>query len=525
MGNQQDTAGETPAQVSRRRFLTRAGALAGLSGLGLLMACQQPETVTVTPAAAKPATTPAGTGASPAAGASPVIAPAPGPTAPPASPPAKPAASPAASPGASPVAAGGVAAGKPMYQQDPVHTGRSPHAGPRRAQLARTFDTGQPQFRPADAAAPTPDIQSSVAVAPDGTIYATNFPGFLFALKDGASRDALDLAWSFRPAGSSPRHSTPAIGRDGTVYVHFSRGMGAEAVNRLHAVRAPASGNQGQEVWSVDLGNGQAGGPTGLSPTIAADGTIYMLGPTGRLHAIAPDGKVRWTAQTGPSLRVAPAVAPDGTIYTTSVNGKLYAVAPPAGAGTEGSVKWTFDFGENLGPTPLLAKPVAGPPTRGQDAIGSAASPTVGPDGAVYVGASNSNFYAVGPDGKRKWLFEAERELAGIWSSSCLSADNSTLYFGANKGGIYAVNAADGKLKWQFDVFASIYSSPTLDSRGTLYTGSTIGHVYAMDAANGQEVFDFNGGGPQIWTTPAIRPDGSLVTADRNGRVLVLAAG
>ncbi len=43
----------------------------------------------------------------------------------------------------------------------------------------------------------------------------------------------------------------------------------------------------------------------------------------------------------------------------------------------------------------------------------------IGPDGTIYIGANNSNFYAIAPDGSQKWLFEAERELAGIWSCAC----------------------------------------------------------------------------------------------------------
>ena len=408
----------------------------------------------------------------------------------------------------------------PMYQMDARHTGQSPFEGPRRAVLQRTFDTGQPEFRPEDAAAPTADIQSAISVGPDGTIYLTNFPGFLFALKDSTASNRLDLAWRFRPAGATPRHATPAIATDGTVYVHFSRGGGETTTNTLYALKAPTSGVEAQSVWSVDLGPGQTGGPTGLSTTLGTDGTIYQLSPTGKLFVIAPDGKVKWTAQTGPAVKVAPAVAQDGTVYATSMDGKLYAVAPPAGTSTEGSVRWAFAFGEHLGPTALLTAPVAGPPTRGQDGVGSAVSPTIGPDGTIYAGANNSNFYAIGPDGKQKWLYEAERELAGIWSSACLSTDGSTLYFGANKGGIYAVNRADGRLRWQYKIHGSVYSSPVLDRQGTVYTGSSVGHLFAIDGATGREIFNHDAGGP-VWTAPAIRPDGSLVIGDRSGRISV----
>jgi outer membrane protein assembly factor BamB len=118
-------------------------------------------------------------------------------------------------------------------------------------------------------------------------------------------------------------------------------------------------------------------------------------------------------------------------------------------------------------------------------------------------------------------LYEAERELAGIWSTAVLSPDASVLYFTANKGGVYALNTRDGSLKWQFPIFGSVYSSAALDARGTLYTASTVGSVYAIDSASGEKLAEYPAGAP-VWTAPSIRPDGTLVVADRNGRVLVL---
>jgi len=410
--------------------------------------------------------------------------------------------------------------GKPMYQMDAQHTGRSPYAGPRQVTLARSFDFGSVETpNPGN---PSRDIQSSAAIGPDGTVYIGNHMGNLVALRDPGSGTALTLHWKFHPDSGSSFHGTPAIGRDGTVYIHFAAGGGAEALNTLYALKAPATGSEVQVVWSVDLGPGQAGGPTGNSPTLGPDDTIYAVSGGGRLSAVAPDGTVKWSAPAGPAVKVAPALAADGTVYTTSLDGKLYAIAPPAAGAKEGTTKWTFDFGQNLGPTPLVTAPVTGPPTRGQDGVGSGAAPTIGPDGTIYVGANNSNFYAIAPDGKRKWLFEAERELAGIWTAAALSADNSTLYFGANKGGIYAVRAADGSLRWRHDIFGSVYSSPALDNGGLLFTGSSIGHVLGIDAASGRAVFDFDANAG-IWTAPAIRHDGSLVVGDRNGRVMLLA--
>src|SRR5262249_23933888 len=158
----------------------------------------------------------------------------------------------------------------------------------------------------------------------------------------------------------------------------------------LYALKAPASGQDAQIVWQTDLGPGGAQN----SPTVGPDGTIYYVDVLGLLSAVDRTGKVKWTAQTGSSGgapvgqtgKGARAVAPDGTVYTPAVTGSLYAVSPP-GSGTQGSIKWAFDFGQHLGPTPLVSTPVTNGGNRGQDAIGSAASATIGPDGTVYVGA------------------------------------------------------------------------------------------------------------------------------------------
>ncbi len=410
---------------------------------------------------------------------------------------------------------GAAVAGKPMYQVDPQHTGRSPHAGPRQLMLLRVFDSGA--FPTEDPLTPRPDIQSSSAIGPDGTIYIANFPGNLFALRDPGSGDALEVLWRFHPLHASSLHATPVLGRDGTVYLGFTLGAGTPDVHGvLYALRAPTSGIDPQVVWSVDLGPGNQT----TSPTVADDGTIFAVSGMGRLSAVAPDGTVRWTAQTGPTLRTAPALGTDGTVYLASMDGNLYAVAPPTAGGQEGTVRWTFDFGAHLGPTPLVTAEGRG----GQNGIGSGASPTLGPDGTIYIGANNSNFYAITPAGQLKWLFEAERELAGIWATAALSADNSTLYFGANKGGIYALSAADGALRWRFNIYGSVYSSPALDSQGILYTGSTVGHVYALDTSTGQPIADYDNGA-QVWSAPSVCPNGTLVVADREGRIMVLGTG
>jgi outer membrane protein assembly factor BamB len=406
-----------------------------------------------------------------------------------------------------------------MYQMDPQHTGRSLHEGPARGTLLRTFDTANPRLALVDPGDPRPEIQSSAVVGPDGTFYIGNFPGGLYALRDADRGGDLDLVWRFHPPGASSFHGTPALGPDGTVYLGFSTGGASpDARGTFYAIRGRPEEDAAEARWSLDLGPGRQTS----SPTLGDDGTIYVVSGAGRLFAIAENGTVRWTAKVGPTLKSSPALARDGTIYVASMDGRLYAVAPPANKnGNEGTMRWAFDFGKHPGREPLVTSAV---PPPGADGVGSGASPTVGPDETIYVGANNSNLYAIAPDGSLRWMYEAEREVAGIWSAPVLSTDDRTLYFGANKGGIYAVDRESGSQRWRFNVFGSVYSSLTLDGRGILYTGSTVGHVFALDSVSGDMLWDFDAGAP-VWTAPALRPDGTLVVADTRGQVMVLGDG
>jgi outer membrane protein assembly factor BamB len=334
-------------------------------------------------------------------------------------------------------------------------------------------------------------------------------------LRDPGTGSQLELLWRFHPAGASSFHTTPAIASDGTIYVGFSTGGASPEAHGTFYALDP----QGQVRWSVDLG----GGRQTSSPTLGPDGTLYVTSGAGKLFAISPAGQTLWTAQTGPTVKASPALGQDGTVYVASMNDKLYAVQPPQPGLAEGTLAWTFQFGAYPGTQPAVTATV---PPPGADGKGSGATPTIGPDGTIYIGADNSNMYAITPAGQLKWLFEAEREVAGIWSSAALSADGQTLFFGANKGGIYALRTTDGGLAWQYPILGSVYSSLTLDRNGVLYTGSTAGHLIAIDSTSGTQVWDFtNPDSVAVWTAPALRSDGSVVIGDTRGFVRLIGHG
>ena len=291
------------------------------------------------------------------------------------------------------------------------------------------------------------------------------------------------------------------------------------------SARQPAA-STAQVVWQTDLPPGNVQNTATQGP----DGTLYVVNVAGVLFAIdSATGQVKWTAQIGNSqpaqfgqtVKVAPAVGPDGTVYVGALTGSLYAVTPPSGSGNQGSIKWNFDFGEHLGPTPLVTAPVTG-----------RSEPRSGRHRHRRFGVHRSRWHDLYRRQQQQLLRDQSQRPTEVDVRSGARAgwhldhrraqlDSSTLYFGANKGGIYALNTQNGSLKWQFNIIGSVYGSPALDDGGTLYTGSTVGHVFSVATSSGDYITDLDLGAP-VWSAPSVRPDGSIVVGDRNGRIVVL---
>ncbi len=137
-------------------------------------------------------------------------------------------------------------------------------------------------------------------------------------------------------------------------------------------------------------------------------------------------------------------------------------------------------------------------------------SPTVGADGTIYVGSRDRRLYAVGPRGRKRWTFKT-----GGWvdSSPGLTADG-TICFGSWDGNFYVVRP-DGTRQWHFQTSGPIVSSPAIGSDGTIYFGSHDGKFYAL-GPDGQKRWEFSTGGPII-SSPAPGGDGSLYFSSLDG--------
>ena len=197
---------------------------------------------------------------------------------------------------------------------------------------------------------------SSPSIGPDGTIYlgaSTEYKLYAFS-PEGIIR------WEFI-AGGKVKYS-PAIDAEGTIYVSSKDG-------NVHALDPG-----GSVKWRYYLGGSDFIIPYAAHPTIGPEETIYfgnnysayMTTYEYLLHALNPDGSVKWSFDTDDNILCSPAVGSDGTVYFGCYNGQFYALNP------DGSLKWEFTTGDKI-----------------------CSSPAIAGDGTIYFGSNDGYLYAL----------------------------------------------------------------------------------------------------------------------------------
>lgn len=375
-----------------------------------------------------------------------------------------------------------------MFHGDPQHTGQSPYPGPTIPVLAWRFQAGSSFY-----ASP---------VVGNGRIYAIDADGILYALNPEGH-----LLWTFHTGHRTdePLHaSSPAIGSDGTIYVAscvhcdgFNHNVPPEGV--LYALN-PA----GRLKWTLTIPNSGEGIDILTSPTIGADGIIYVSDVGFRIIAVNPDGSLKWQVHTNGEVVGPPAVASNGTVYV-SVDDP----GPPVGAcqffnkcllalNPDGSVRWSrliftgFDS-PAVGPDGTVY--VDGYSIDSNGTVlwknGLFRSPSIGADGTIYgiTAFPSSGLNAVQPNGSVKWIFPlAANSGSSVLAPSLVISSNGFIFFGVSfNSGIEALLAVNlnGSMAWVFEIgvqgASSILTDPAIGSGGTVYIGSSDGNLYAIN--------------------------------------------
>jgi outer membrane protein assembly factor BamB len=132
-------------------------------------------------------------------------------------------------------------------------------------------------------------------------------------------------------------------------------------------------------------------------------------------------------------------------------------------------------------------------------------------NGVVYVGAYDNNVYALNAaDGSIKW-----KTPTGDYIASSPAVVKNVVYVGSHDGNVYAFSALTGKRKWKTSVGAAIrFSSPAV-AGGVVYIGSQNGNLYALNAATGKAIW--TGSGLASYDTSPVVVDGIVYSETGNG--------
>ena len=137
-------------------------------------------------------------------------------------------------------------------------------------------------------------------------------------------------------------------------------------------------------------------------------------------------------------------------------------------------------------------------------------SPALGADGTVYFGSSDSNVYALYPNGSNRWWFATG---GPVVSSPALGSDE-TVYVGSLDGKLYALDAY-GRKQAEFATGDGIYSSPAIGVDGTVYVASKDQKVYALSPDLARTRWQFLTGG-EIRSSPIVDIDGAVYVGARD---------
>jgi outer membrane protein assembly factor BamB len=243
--------------------------------------------------------------------------------------------------------------------------------------------------------------------------------GLVVAL-DGANLEAFksdgSLAWQTRISST-----IGPIAASDAIYVETATGLASVS-------------NSGHLKWSIDNGSIAAAAPLSSGIVVATS--------HGSLTAFASDGASSWTFTPSEGFSGALAVAND-VVYTGSGSGTIYALDSRTGA-----QNWHLAL---PGPT--------------------AAGPTVGDSGTVYVSAGS--IYALSSDGQALWQQNGVPPSAGA-----LVAVGDADVFDAASSDLAVMLGADGAYAWSTRSFGPITTAAS--AGGIIYVAAQNGHIFAL---------------------------------------------
>jgi len=137
--------------------------------------------------------------------------------------------------------------------------------------------------------------------------------------------------------------------------------------------------------------------------------------------------------------------------------------------------------------------------------------------GRMYFGASDKRLYALDGRGLFLWSFSTGDNVA-----TRPLVVNDLVIFGSEDGGVYALDADTGALRWRAEAGAAVVSSPARVGDQHIVIGTDDGQVLAYAIEDGELLWDFDAEGP-VEADIVVIGEVALVAVS-TGRVLALDA-
>ena len=328
-------------------------------------------------------------------------------------------------------------------------------------------------------------IVSSPAVA-GGVVYITSLDGYLYAVDQETGKEK----WKFK--SRMPIASSPAVAGETLYFVSSTGALAAidlttgkpkwvfateferkfEAKN-LHGY--PSTAQTIPDAWDLFTS----------SPAVV-NGSVYFGSGDGNVYAVdAGNGTLQWKYSTRDVVHASPAVA-GGIVYIGSWDSTLYALDAESG-----QPKWSFKAGDD----PVI-----------HNQVGFQSSPAV-VDGTVYVGCRDAHVYALdAATGRKKWDYPTSKS----WVIGTPAVRDGMVYVGTSDSARFmALDAKTGRLRFNFDAKAYMFSSPAL-AGDLAYVGDHNGRLYAVDAKTGKLAWEFQTEASKADRLKVLNADGSL---------------
>ncbi|HVG91017.1 MAG TPA: PQQ-binding-like beta-propeller repeat protein, partial [Alphaproteobacteria bacterium] len=253
-------------------------------------------------------------------------------------------------------------------------------------------------------------IRSRPALASDGTVYAIDSAGHLYALApDGG------LIWIFNLGGTGP--GNVSVGPDGTIYTGNSAAIFALAPD-------------GTLKWKF---NQSPGALILLGPNVGPDGNIYAVSTEGvGVFSLTPQGSLRWAV---PETYSRPVVTLQEIVFAPPPQSQLYFHANDhlISFGLDGTPVFNYTDGNPLGDN----------------------QPAVSPDGSLYTNlfsatGSGLTLGKFNSNGSLIWqVFDKFTQSTTITSTPDAGSDNN-VYDGRNLSSLYSFNPGSS-VRWQYN--------------------------------------------------------------------------